>query len=245
MKQTKVLMGMTIAIQVLDENTEKKDLEEVFDFFVTVDNKFSTYKKDSEINKIQRGEIKKENYSREVKEIFLLAEKTKKETNGYFDILTNEKLDPSGIVKGWAIQKASRILAKKGFKNFYVNAGGDVQTSGSNNGTLWKVGIRSPFNPEEVVKIINLSGAAIATSGSYIRGQHIYNPHNLKKKITDIVSISVVGKNIFDADRFATAAFAMGKKGINFIEGLPGFEGYMIDKRGLATYTSGFRQYIL
>ena len=84
----------------------------------------------------------------------------------------------------------------------------------------------------------------MATSGTYIRGQHIYNPHNRVQTFDDIVSLTVIGPNIYEADRFATAAFAMGKSGIDFIESLPGFEGYIIDSNGIATMTSGFENYV-
>ena len=84
----------------------------------------------------------------------------------------------------------------------------------------------------------------MATSGTYVRGQHIYNPKNSDQPVTGIVSLTVIGPDIYEADRFATAAFAMGPAGIIFIEQLAGFEGYMIDPNGLATYTSGFERYV-
>jgi len=83
-------------------------------------------------------------------------------------------------------------------------------------------------------------GRGVATSGTYIRGQHIYNPYRPEEKIEDIVSITVVGPDIYEADRFATAAFAMGRGGIMFIEELKDFEGYAVDAAGIATMTSGF-----
>ena len=58
------------------------------------------------------------------------------------------------------------------------------------------------------------------------------------------VSVTVLGPNVYEADRFATAAFAMGSEGIHFIEGLSGFEGYLIDKSGIAALTSGFADYV-
>ena len=79
---------------------------------------------------------------------------------------------------------------------------------------------------------------------SYIRGQHIYNPHDGDKEIKDVASLTVIGPNIYDADRFATAAFAMGKPGIRFIESLPGHEAYMITSDRRATLTSGFERYV-
>lgn len=245
MKQTKAVMGMPITVEIIDGNVLKKNIDEVFDYFNYVDCKFSTYKQASEISKINSGLLKKENYSSDMKKVLLLCKKTKKETSGYFDILSNGKIDPSGIVKGWAIQNAANILRKKGFKNYYIEAGGDIQAFGKNKtGKIWTVGIKNPFKTNEIVKVLNIKDCAVATSGTYIRGQHIYNPHRADEKIKDIVSLTVIGPNIYDADRFATAAFAMGKKAIYFIESLPGFEAYMIDKNGLATMTSGLKKYI-
>ncbi len=127
-----------------------------------------------------------------------------------------------------------------------MDAGGDIQAHGlSSDGKLWRVGIRNPFNLKENVKIITPGEHGVATSGTYERGQHIYNPHNPAKHIEEIVSLTVIGPNVYDADRFATAAFAMGAKGIHFIEQLPGYDGYMIDRAGVATATSNFHTYVV
>lgn len=254
MKETRLIMGMPITVNIIDNAAAQKDIDAVFDYFSYVDDKFSTYKETSEISKINRGVLSQEKYSSDMKEIFVLAEQTKKETNGYFDITYNGYIDPSGIVKGWAIQKASELLLKKGFHNFFIDAGGDVQVSGQNEKQEpWKVGIRNPFNRNENVKVVSLTNKGIATSGTAIRGQHIYNPKELtmengqlrKDATSSIVSLTVIGPNVYEADRFATAAFAMAEKGINFIESLEGFEGYMIDADGMATYTSGFDRYVI
>ncbi len=85
----------------------------------------------------------------------------------------------------------------------------------------------------------------VATSGTYIRGQHIYNPKERKSELTEIVSLTVIGPNIYEADRLATAAFAMGRAGINFIEKLDVFEADMIDNKGRATLTTNFDKYII
>ena len=83
----------------------------------------------------------------------------------------------------------------------------------------------------------------MATSGTYIRGQHIYDPYDKNKKIYGDCKPDLIGPNVYEADRFATAAFAMEKKGIDFIEKLPGLEGYTIDKNGIAEITSGFEKF--
>jgi thiamine biosynthesis lipoprotein len=106
------------------------------------------------------------------------------------------------------------------------------------------VGIRNPFKIDEIVKVLSVTDCGVATSGTYIRGQHIYNPVSGVSEITDILSMTVIGADIYYADCYATAAFAMGQEGIGFIEALDGFEGYMIDKNGIATYTTGFERYV-
>ncbi|TIT85191.1 MAG: FAD:protein FMN transferase, partial [Mesorhizobium sp.] len=120
-------------------------------------------------------------------------------------------LDPSGIVKGWAINNAAGIVQKAGFSDFFIEAGGDIQSCGKNASRLdWSVGIRNPFNTDEIIKIIYPRGRGVATSGTYARGQHIYNPNAFGDPITEIVSLTVIGSDVLEADRFATAAFAMG-----------------------------------
>jgi len=238
-------MGMPVILEVIDSWVTGKTFDEVFAYFEYVDRKFSTYKDESEISLINRQEITVEQSSEDMQAIFMLAEQTRQETDGYFDIGRNGKYDPSGIVKGWAIYNAAEILRQAGFKNYYVDAGGDIQVSGKNDeGQDWRVGIQSPFNPKEIVKVVSLQDCGMATSGTYVRGQHIYDPKDSEQPITEIVSLTVIGPDIYEADRFATAAFAMGSAGIYFIENLKGFEGYMIDPKGLATYTSGFERYV-
>jgi len=245
MKQTRLLMGMPITLEVMGETITQDDLDSIFAYFVSVDETFSTYKDTSEITRINNGELSVTQASKDVQTILALSAQTKKDTQGYFDIQRDGIYDPSGIVKGWAIHNAAHLLRTQGFRHFYIDAGGDVQVAGTKDGKLWRVGIRNPFNRNENVKVLALTDRGIATSGTAIRGQHIYNPHQRDIPLVDVVSITVIGPNIYEADRFATATFAMGKKGIQFIEGLAGFEGYMIDAQARATFTSGFERCVL
>lgn len=239
-------MDMPVSVEVVDKSVRENDIEKVFTYFRYVDNTFSTFKKNSEISKINRGEIEKKDYSLDIQNVLTLCDKTKDETDGYFNIRRKGELDPSGLVKGWAILRAAKILKESGYKNYYIEAGGDIEMSGKNSlGNKWTIGIRNPFNRKENIKIISVTDCGVATSGTYIRGQHIYNPLKPNQNLTEIVSLTVIGPDIYEADRFATAAFAMGKKGIYFIEGLKNFEGYMIDKQGIATYTSSFDRYVI
>jgi thiamine biosynthesis lipoprotein len=177
-----------------------------------------------------------------MREVLALADQTKRETYGFFNIRKMDgSRDPSGIVKGWAICNAAKIIARNGALDYFIEAGGDIQSSGRNtSGKDWGVGIRDPFNTEQIIKVIYPRDRGVATSGTYIRGQHIYNPHMPDRPIIDIVSLTVIGPDVLEADRIATGAFAMGKAGIFFIEEIPGLEGYVVDSTGRATLTSGF-----
>lgn len=245
MKQLRLLMGMPIAVEVLDPQVTSADLEEVFASFLAVDEIFSTYKEHSEISRLNRGELRLQDASAQVRAILRLSEQTRRQTQGYFDIHCPLGLDPSGIVKGWAIRQAAHLLRQRGRQNFSIDAGGDIQLAGHRQGQLWRVGIRNPFKRTENVTVLALSDCGVATSGTAVRGQHIYNPHQPQTPIGEIVSLTVIGPDIYEADRFATAAFAMGRQGIQFIEHLQGFEGYLIDAEARATLTSGFERYVV
>jgi thiamine biosynthesis lipoprotein len=242
MKRIMEIMGMPVSIEVLDME-DKGMLEETLSIFTNIDKRFSTYKKDSEISRINRGEIPLTEASEEMKEILELAEETRNETHGFFDIRKSDgTIDPSGVVKGWAILKAADHLRHLGSNNFMVEAGGDVEVMGvGHDGNGWNIGIRNPRKPSELVKIVRLTQGGVATSGEYFRGEHIYNPKNSHGVIASkISSITVIGPDILEADRFATAAFAMGQDGINFVEETNGIEGFMIDNDGMGTRTTGF-----
>ena len=245
MRDTRLLMGMPITVEIVDD-APMGLLDEVYAYFMAVENRFSVFKPDSEISALNRGCVAIAGASAEMREVLALADRTKHETNGYFEIRRSDgSLDPSGIVKGWAIRNAAGLIGATGVRHFFVDAGGDIQTRGQNgDGADWKVGIRNPFNEREIIKAVILSGRGIATSGTYVRGQHIYDPFQPKREIKDIVSLTVIGPDVLEADRFATAAFAMGKDGIYFIEDLPGFEGYAVHADGIATQTTGFGAYV-
>lgn len=246
MKQTKIIMGMPITVEINDQVNSEDIFTNVFNYFTQIDNRFSTYKLDSEISQINRG-LPRNKWSPEMKHVMDLCHQTQIETGGYFNIESDGKLDPSGIVKGWAIKKAAETISSKGYKNFYVEAGGDIQFQGKNSANRpWVVGIRNPLNRYENVKILTVGhNQGVATSGTYIRGDHIYNPLKNNQVITDLASITVIGPDIYNADRLATSAFAMGSDAASFIESLNGYEAYVIDKNMVATMTSGLERFVI
>ena len=237
-------MGMPVAVDIADTAASAAPFERVFDYLRYVDAVFSTYKKESEISLINAGVLNINDASSDMQEVFALAEEMKKRTEGYFDITRPDgSYDPSGLVKGWAIRNAKRILKELRYENFYIDIAGDIASSGSNNGKEWSVGIRSPFSSNDIVKVVYPRGRGIATSGTYIRGLHIYDPHAKKVVESPYVSLTVVGEDICEVDCFATAAFAMQEKALPWLDSLESFEAYGIAHNGVATMTRGFESY--
>jgi len=245
MRSTRLIMGMPVTIEVVgDEGGEAAHA--AFAYFEDVDARFSPFKPESEVSGFARGDLPFEDVSRELREVLELSELTRRETDGYFDIRRPDgRIDPSGLVKGWAIRNAARGIEAAGHTNYFVDAGGDVQCRGHNaQGQRWRIGIRNPFDEAQIVKVVVPGDAGVATSGTYVRGRHIYDPHMSEAVSDEVASLTVIGPDIYEADRFATAAFAMGRHGVVFLEQQPGLEAYSIGRDGVATMTSGFSKYV-
>jgi len=261
MKHHAIIMGMPVIIQLVDSRPaaeQNQDTETIFNYFRQIDELFSTYKPNSEISRLNRGELDLKQTNSEVQKVLQLCEETKQQTNGYFDVTQLSfprkresrelmhpatQINPTGLVKGYAIWQAAQQLQQKKYRNFCLEIAGDMQAQGHNeSGQYWQIGIENPFNRQEIIKVVQLNKQGIATSSTSIRGLHIYDPihHQLADKIA---SISVIAPNVYEADRFATAAFAMGEEGIRFIESQPNLEGYMITKDQRAVFSSGFAKY--
>ena len=244
-RRTWIAMGMPVTVCIRDEHADEQDVMAVAEWFEDVNQRFSPFLSTSEVSRLNDGTITRSEVSPELDTILQLCEQTKTESGGYFDVSRNGRIDPSGLVKGWAIEKASRLLSDRGFANYFVDAGGDVQAVGLGpDDHPWTVGIRNPFKRNEQVKVLAISDCGVATSGTAVRGQHIYNPLQHEPISTEMVSLTVIGPSIYEADRMATAAFAMGNAGLIFLAGRPGLEAYAIAADGIATYTNGFQRYV-
>jgi FAD:protein FMN transferase len=246
MKQTRLIMNMPITVEIVDPRARRRHFDRVFDLFKEIEGRFSPFSETSETTLIDRGLLRPRDCSPQMRVILQLAEETRRETWGYFDVRGSGRFNPVGIVKGWAIHKAARQLRREGFRDFFVDAGGDIELSGKNaDGKDWLIGIRNPFAFGEVIKVLELSSRGVATSGTYVRGDHLYDPlQGGAAPDSGVVSITVIGPNAYEADRFATAALAMGRAGIDFIEQRQGLEAYMVDQDRKAIYTSGFDDYV-
>lgn len=198
-----------------------------------VDEVFSTYRESSEISRLGRGELTVEECAPEVAEVLALGEEAARLSDGWFSTSYEGRLDPTGIVKGWAVERAARRLAAAGASGASVNGGGDVQLLGVPGPQRpWRVGVSDPLRPGGLAAVISAAGAselAVATSGTAERGAHVVDPRTGRSAVTDLVAVTVVAPTVTWADCWATAAFAMGSRaGLRWLESLPDVEALLI-----------------
>ena len=237
MRRTEEIMGMPITIDVRDGHS---GIDEAFAELRRIDSVFSPFAPDSAVSRINDGRLRIDDASAEVQDALARCERYETATGGFFSAWRGAVLDPSGYVKGWAIERACAILDVHGHRAYFVDAGGDVRTRGSgDNGEPWRIGIRHPVERGSVVRVVLGRDLAVATSGTYEKGTHIYDPHT-GAPAEELVSLTVVGPSIVEADVQATAGFAMGTRAIDYLEGLSGYEAYAIGPDLRATWTSGF-----
>ncbi len=248
MEMTRAIMDMPITVSIppmLGIEAPDEVFEAVFAYFTEVDERFSPFKAESEVSRISRGELALEEASPQMAEVLRICDETARETGGYFSAWYGGSFDPSGVVKGWAVREASRLLDELGFRDHCIDAGGDIEARGVNaEGRPWEIGIRNPFDPSTIIKVLHLSDRGIATSGTYIRGDHIYNPKTGEPVVDGAASLTVVGPDVCEADRLSTPAFAMGEGGLGFLAMTSGVDAYVVGRDGMALYTPGLARYM-
>jgi len=199
----------------LDKGSLTKAVDEVEEFFYQVDRDFSTFKDDSQVSRIRRGELKIEVASEFVQQVWALCEFSRELTLGAFDPWKAEGgFDPSGLVKGWAAEVAAQMLVEAGCESVLINASGDIVLRGgkpSDDGvkSAWNIGIADPDDTEKFVKIFDVVDGSVATSGDYEKGAHIIDPH------TGLIAIgarsaTVIGPDGAICDALATALMVDG-----------------------------------
>jgi len=206
-------MGTTVSIDVRDEGVPAAALDAAVQTLRELEARFTTYRDDSEIKRIERGELQLADAHPDVREVLDACAVLRAESNGAFDAWRDGCLDPSGYVKGWAAERAADILRASGATRFALNLGGDVICAGeSAAGVPWRVGVRHPAEPSRMAFVVGIRDGAVATSGSYERGDHIVDART-GRPATDWRSITVVAPDLATADAIATAALAMGVNG--------------------------------
>jgi thiamine biosynthesis lipoprotein len=218
------IMGIPIGI----ESRQEIDAEPAFAWLRRADAIFSTYRADSEVCRLDRGELRIGDCAPEVDEVLTACAALHRETGGWFSVRPAGRLDPSGYVKGWAVARAAERLTTG---DLCINAGGDVLVRGRR-----RVGVRHPEDPAALADVLEVEDLAVATSGAYERGAHIVDPHT-GRPAEGLLSVTVVGPDLAKADAYATAAFAMGAGGPEWAAGLDGYDAMCVtdDRRVLTT----------
>jgi thiamine biosynthesis lipoprotein len=201
---------------------------------------FSTWKNDSPISRIRRGEIGVDEAPSPVGTVLEACAKAREASSGWFDPWAMpEGLDPSGYVKGWAAQRALEALIGPGIAGGVVNAAGDIATFGHREGgEPFRIGIVDPHAPRRLACVVEIDGA-IATSGTYERGAHLIDPHSGEVQCR-VASASITGPDLGLADALATALAVAGKEELSMVERLDGYEGFVIARDGSWAMTTKF-----
>jgi thiamine biosynthesis lipoprotein len=239
------VMGTVVSFDVrLDDEAARPAMSAAIDDAVRllhrVDEVFSTYRDDSQISRLGRGQISLADCEADVAEVLDLCAQVGTETRGYFSSMYAGRLDPSGLVKGWAVQRASDLLVAAGSRRHCVNGGGDIQLVGEvEPGAAWQIGIAHPLRRDAYASVVQLRDGAIATSGVAERGAHVLDPFTGKSAV-DLASVTVVGTDLTRTDAYATAALAMGARARAWLEELPGYEAFAVLPGGRGWWTSGY-----
>jgi FAD:protein FMN transferase len=229
------VMGTTISLHIADLLPPQRLAElgdDVFAFMHEVDARFSTYLAESEVSRIGRGLLDPADATPMLRHVLDLCAELWQATDGFFDAHATGQFDPSGYVKGWAVQVACDRLAEAGGLNHCLNAGGDVRVRGHNpSGQPWRVGVRHPWHADRVCCVLAGTDLAIATSGVYERGHHVIDPFT-GRPAHGLRSVTVAGPDLGTADAYATAAVAMGRAGQEWLSTVDGYSSAMVTDDG-------------
>jgi len=250
MKRVEEIWGTAVGVDIGDD-VGPAVVEEVFAWFARVDELFSTWRDDSQIVRIARGELGVEMASPEVRTVIERCRELSLETDGAFDIAATGllslphppgwcPLDPSAMVKGWAVDRAADLLHGAGATRFCVNAGGDVLVGGGpTSEQAWRVGIVHPWRPDHLAGVVTVTDAAVATSGRYERGSHIVDPRTGRPAV-GLASVTVVAADLATADAYSTAVFALGEDGLEWLRCHPHVDAMAITDEAQVFTTAGF-----
>ncbi|WP_218001823.1 FAD:protein FMN transferase [Microtetraspora malaysiensis] len=240
MRHVEHVMGTVFSFDVRDPVDAREGVAEAVAWLHRVDATFSTYRPDSPVSRLGRGEIGLADCPAEVAEVLGLCEAVARTSEGYFTARPGGRLDPSAMVKGWAVERASRILTRAGAPNHCVNGGGDMWLAGSAApGRPWRVGVAHPLRAGELAAVVAGTDLAVATSGTAERGPHILDPHT-GRPATALASVTLVGASLTMVDAYATAAFAMGGAAREWVARLDGVEAFAVTADGGIWRTPGF-----
>ncbi len=248
--RTRPVMGTMASIHVYDapatgaahatDLAVEAAMDEVVGELERLETVFSTFRRDSQISRINSGALHLLDADAEVLDVLDACTWLEHASGGAFCARRPEPpyaLDPAGFVKGWATERAAQRLADRGLRHWYVGVGGDVIARGSPApGRTWRVALADPRTSRQVLGVIEIDAGAVATSGTAERGAHLWDGRT--GGAADVLaSLTVTGPSLAWADALATAAFAMGTEGMAWLERFDDYAGIAVDRDGDITTT--------
>jgi thiamine biosynthesis lipoprotein len=244
------VMGTVVSFDVPVAARHDGSLDEAIRWLHWVDRVFSPFLRESDVSLLAGGEVTVDGCAPEMAEVIEACAFVRELSGGYFTASPWGRFDPSGYVKGWAVERAADILSAAGSASHLVNGGGDVQCAGGraspggqapvSQPVPWRVGIADPLRRGRLALVVEARDCAVATSGTAERGAHIVNPRT-GAAAAGLASVTVVGPSLALADACATAAFAMGPDlARDWLAALDGCEAYAITETGETWQTAGF-----
>jgi thiamine biosynthesis lipoprotein len=236
------VMGMPVSLALRGRHTDDERADAAWDGVVAdlhrVDRVFSTYRDDSFVCRLDRGEITLVDCPPDVAEVLELGRAAEVASGGAFSI-RRPHLDPSGVVKGWAVDRAADHLRDLPDTDFCLSAGGDMVCRAL-VGPAWEVGIENPFDPSRVIARVPVRDGAVATSGTAHRGEHVVDARD--GSIPEgLASVTVIGPSLTWVDIDATAAYAMGERAPAWLSRRPGRMALVVWADGTTTRVQGPR----
>ncbi len=244
------IMGLPISVHLrglaLASAAVEQQVAAVFAQLRRADEVFSPYRDDSDLSRWGRGDLALGAADPTLAEVINLCEHASARTCGWFDPrglpdprTGVPRYDPSGLVKGWAVQRAAEHLATLQGYGWCINAGGDISVSAPDDQPPWRIGIEDPHEPARILQVVEMRDGAVATSGTAHRGAHIIDPSS-GRPATAVRAVTVIGPQLLWADVYATAAVARGPQALTWLDGISGYEALSVSPAGLIRTTSGW-----
>ncbi|WP_448628421.1 FAD:protein FMN transferase [Geodermatophilus sp. URMC 64] len=238
------VMGMPISLALRGPHaTDRRVLAawaEVVAVLREVDRVFSTYRADSAVSRLGRGGLALADCPPEVGEVLALGAAAEAASGGAFAVRRAGPdgavvLDPSGVVKGWAAERAAAALRALPDTDFCLSAGGDLLCRTLDPGAPpWRIGVEDPHDPSRLVAVVPVHTGAVATSGTAHRGAHLVDARTGRRPL-GVASVTVVAASLTDADIDATAAYAQGTDAARWLDTRPGRAGLVVWADGSTT----------
>jgi thiamine biosynthesis lipoprotein len=235
------IMGTTISIHVITMDREADVAAEAvarcFGELRDLDRVFSTYRHHSDISRLRRGERPLGDLDPRLSDVAEACEEWERATCGRFSAHWQGWFDPTGYVKGWAVEEAARrqlapLVHRPGVVATGINAGGDLQLFTADSADWqWRIGIADPGRPGAVVATLAVANGAVATSGTAERGHHIVDPRS-GQAARGVASATVVADGLAAADVWATAAVVAGASDLSWISNAATRSGVLIGADG-------------